>query len=329
MATQTSQKVSQATSNTPTTGTTLKEFHLFPNLPPELRELVFKFALFPQLIRVDIEGGNMTWKNNLENQRRTLDSRSLNCPLTSVCRESRYVAAKGAKGMGEDYVFITGASSDSEPARISQSFMFRPKLDTLFFPDMLPFVHLTWNGAVLPTAEASVNALPRTYIAHANIHSIVMGGIFERIESAPLHIGNLSFSQFPRHGSNIILGLIAHLPNLQELVLVSPSLQQLHNQAPELQKDESMKLAKMLKGDVAEYPQIIERVMEGFGGRLEREGKRLLKALELGGAKDNHGVSRPYGRGDPITVSDWWKTPTITWLTEDELKARFGIGKLP
>lgn len=302
---------------------TLREFHLFPKLPTELKDMIFKHALFPQLIKVDMEPG-MVWSNADEHCSRTVMPTSANGrPLLSACRHSRAIALEH---YGDDYVFVNRcAELDISTARMSPPTRFRPQSDTLYFADMMPFCHLGWDGA-FGLASRGISSIARQVCQYGglnDIRSVVIGGLMER---AFLRDDVIFMTPRECSGASNIADQLASLPNLEEVIVVSPTIQQLCDRASKIKNE--WDLGIVLSEDVLKTLNNVTRVKE-----------RLQRAMNLMGCMlhdtERHWPERPAGPqfrlsktyGRPIAVSDWWKNPIVTWLTESELKARFDLGK--
>ncbi|KUJ13514.1 uncharacterized protein LY89DRAFT_672722 [Mollisia scopiformis] len=288
----------------------LQGFPFFARLPNEIKDMIWHFALFPQLIRIDLEGGNTAvWEHPKWNSR-TVSTKSLNSPLSKM--------------YGDHYMFVmnVGYSSKGGP-RVTPSFAFRPQHDTLYYPELLTQYHVFWGGAFVKQQEYQQldirDSNRRLFLSE--IQSIAIGGVVQRFEAENVPITDHSSFYRVHYKKGWALGLdriISGFPCLEELIIVSPTIEQLSASASALKEASKGRHGQFLSTDPAECQRLIEEQIKLFESYLNAEGKKLFER------QMNHSYLEPREPSHP-KISEWWKDPVVKWMTELELKARFGL----
>ncbi|KUJ13515.1 uncharacterized protein LY89DRAFT_737494 [Mollisia scopiformis] len=300
-------------------GTQLQEFHLFPKLPNELRDMIWQHALLPRLIQVEPLYLEPINQRHYENTKHILVPKCVNNGLDQVCRDSRAQAQRNA---GKPYIFASRHdSADSSTTQISRPFSFNPQRDVIYYPDSTGLWLTAWSGDLGEEDAKDTQAIE--YADLTGVQILAVGSLLERAnfeEDQAYDIErSISHNNYPVDvGSTFLHSLVAWFPKIKELILVSPTVEDLASQASTLKASTSGNLGTHLSEDIHKCREKIAVHLLACKESLKREMESIRKL-------QSHPRDRYLKLDYFETLSDWWQDPTPTWLTEAEFEARFGL----
>ncbi|KAH9219168.1 hypothetical protein DL95DRAFT_486340 [Leptodontidium sp. 2 PMI_412] len=300
------------------------KFHKFPELPNELKAHVWDFAVLgassvPQLTSFSLHdkpSGPPRFGDDIVSGRAVDISPvvSLRTQLLSDLREASYTSRKAVeKAPAEIHIW----KHDRPGCWPAVPVMFNPSIDAIFLAGYLELLQFKYHDKLHPQPDA-----PSTERL-AGIKILALGGILENAYIERKHIGNsppCARQAICKYGYEATYKLAMHLmafKGLETLIIISPETVRLSDDLPEPGPSTGSYLHKVLDCDAPE---------------TSRRRLNLWVQLFIRDIKDSVDQFIDWEKNDtefgqkatPAPYSKWWADPRIVFMTEAELRARFG-----
>ncbi|KUJ13516.1 uncharacterized protein LY89DRAFT_754327 [Mollisia scopiformis] len=289
----------------------LQTSHFFSELPNEIQDMIWVFAIFPRRIRFDLRG-NRRWAVNNEFFHTAVQQR-----LLSLCKASRAVATHTLGATRTLYFppreLVPGSVVDvGFPANFPPiPFHFLPDKDTLYLPGVGELLEVSGYGHITTAGqEGDLGGM-------AAVKSLSLANFLHRIiYLPPEHVlatldGGHIWVSGATGGYRGLCATLCEFIGLEELIVISPPWAKLVKMRMVKWEGE-----RVINSDVNECQQRIK----DFKISLENELRSYLdQKAELRSDGDNPGLH--YYRGQ--RMSRWWLNPKITIITENEFDSRF------
>lgn len=299
-------------------------FHKFTELPNELKDIIWRFALTPQLVRFQFED-SVTVQRDMWAVANELIKTNPNDAILSVCRASRDIAMK--EYLRYTLTTMTGAHpphSYEATCYPPVPFFFRPWLDTIYVPRVHEFVELVAHTNII---EDGYEDPPK---ALESIRSLALGGVVEKAwylhRTAPLTLtgrGDIHLDPFMDGGSQKFWHQMSKFPSLEELIIVVAPIYYLTREAESIDMKYFEEIFEIV---ICSDPIECGERVKDFQQEVEKNLARGLRVM----------IKRLGDPNDPLfrhlkhqSFSDWWRNPKVTMMTESEFRARFNRGELP
>ncbi|KAG4444405.1 hypothetical protein IFR05_000170 [Cadophora sp. M221] len=310
--------------STSTNATASGQFHKFPLLPDELKAHVWDFAVVgassvPQITSFSLHDkptGPPKFGDDIVSGRAMDISPTVNIrtQLLNDLRAASYTSKEAVdKSPAEVHIW----KHDRPGCWPAVPVMFNPSIDVIFLAGYLELLQFKYHDKLHPQPDA-----PSTERL-ASIKTLAVGGILEHAYIERKQIGqNPTYASqaICKHGYEAAYKLGMHLAafkGLEILIIVAPGTVQLSNELPEPGPSTGSYLHKVLESDAPETSRRRINLWTQLFIRDVKDSAHLFTAWEKQGTQSGQ-------KAAPAPYSKWWSDPKIVFMTEAELRARFG-----
>ncbi|KUJ19696.1 uncharacterized protein LY89DRAFT_666558 [Mollisia scopiformis] len=290
----------------------LESFHQFPKLPNELRDIIWNYALTPQLVKlrevfVDIPRAAETVHKAV-----TFIKTSKNHALLCTCQASHAVAPKKYGQYKMTTLEPRRPSKEEIQAaqELASTIYFAPLVDTMYLPRFHDIFNLV---SAVDITEKNFEGPPQSL---SQIRSLALGGrnpspLKHNNSTTPFDCSEANFDDDDSVRGVMLAKELFDLQNLEEVIIVTPPA----NGLASPRNDDSLDFT----GGAIIDPKVYNKCIKWMQVELQKELNKKFKHEQHCEICNHHNSSRNL----PIR-SAWWKDPKVTPMSREEFRARFG-----